>query len=226
MLEKEFLDVFEVHEARRQLKKKRVSLFLKLLFDKLMSVLLLVFLSPIFLILAIFIKLEDGGPIFYRQERVTTNGRLFKIFKFRTMVMNADKIGSLVTKQNDSRITKIGAKIRDYRLDEIPQLINILLGDMSFVGTRPEVVKYVLSYTDEMKTTLLLPAGVTSLSSIQFKDEDTIIEEFMKQGETVDDIYIHRILPKKMIPNIKYINSFNFFSDIKIMLMTVISVIR
>lgn len=226
MLEKEFLDVFEVHEARRQLNERKVSLFLKILFDKIVSILLLILLSPVFLVLGILIKLEDGGPVFYRQERVTTNGKIFKIFKFRTMVMNADKLGSLVTTQNDARITNIGAKIRDYRLDEIPQLLNVLVGDMSFVGTRPEVRKYVEAYTNEMKTTLLLPAGVTSLSSIRFKDEDAIIERFTSQGESVDDVYIHRILPEKMQPNIDYVHSFSFLSDMKIMLLTVISVIK
>lgn len=226
MLKKDFLNVLEVNEARKHLEKKKMSLVLKRIFDIVGSVMLLVLLSPVFLVLFIGIKVEDGGPVFYRQERVTTNGRLFKIFKFRTMVMNADKIGSLVTTQNDPRITKIGSKIRDYRLDEIPQLINVLKGEMSFVGTRPEVLKYVEAYSDKMKTTLLLPAGVTSLSSIRFKDEDEIIEKFTSQGETIDDIYINRILPEKMKLNIEYIHSFNFLSDIKIMLLTVISVIK
>ncbi|WP_161979003.1 sugar transferase [Streptococcus sp. S784/96/1] len=226
MLKKDFLNVREVNEARKHLEKKKMSLVLKRIFDIVASVMLLVLLSPVFFVLFIGIKVEDGGPVFYRQERVTTNGKLFRIFKFRTMVMNADKMGSLVTTQNDSRITKIGSKIRDYRLDEIPQLINVLKGEMSFVGTRPEVLKYVEAYSDEMKTTLLLPAGVTSLSSICFKDEDEMIEKFTSQGENIDDIYINRILPEKMKLNVEYIHSFNFLSDIKIMLLTVISVIK
>lgn len=226
MLESDFLDTIEVQEIRKYLEKKKVSLFFKRMFDLIFSILLLLFLLPIFVLLAIGIKLEDGGSVFYRQDRVTKNGRLFKIFKFRTMVVNTDKIGTLVTVQKDNRITKIGSRIRKYRLDELPQLLNIVIGDMSFVGTRPEVVKYVKAYTNEMKTTLLLPAGVTSLSSIEFKDEDTIIEKYTKLGEDVDDIYIHRILPQKMISNIAYIHHFNFLSDIKIMLLTIIKVVK
>ncbi|MTB64721.1 sugar transferase [Streptococcus sp. zg-86] len=226
MLNKDFLDSQVVRQKKEELERKKFSLASKFLFDKFVSMILLCILSPIFLILAVLIKLEDGGSVFYRQERVTTNGRIFKIFKFRTMIENADKKGSLVTLQNDSRITRIGSFIRNYRLDEIPQLINVLIGDMSFVGTRPEVVKYVEQYAEEMKTTLLLPAGVTSLASIEFKDEDKLIKQYMTEGMEVDEIYVTKILPKKMIPNIAYINSFSIFEDIKIMIRTVIAVLK
>ncbi|MCK1215798.1 sugar transferase [Streptococcus uberis] len=187
---------------------------------------MLILLSPIFLILSILIKMEDGGPVFYRQERVTKYGKIFLIYKFRTMVNNADKIGSLVTTKNDQRITKIGSFIRKNRLDEIPQLLNILEGDMSFVGARPEVLKYVNKYSDEMKITLLLPAGVTSRSSIDFKDEEELLLKHAKTGLSIDEIYVNEILPIKMQKNIEYIYKFNFIEDIKIMVLTFISVIK
>ena len=150
----EFMKNEEVRKYYDILNKKRFSLILKRFFDIVMSMILLLILSPIFLVLAIWIKIDSQGPVFYRQERVTQYGKIFRIFKFRTMISNADQIGALVTTQNDTRITKVGEKIRKCRLDEIPQLINILIGDMSFVGTRPEVRKYVDAYTDEMKATL------------------------------------------------------------------------
>ncbi len=205
---------------------KKVQLFLKRVFDFIVSAILLVLFSPILLIMAILIKIDSKGPVFYRQERITQYGKTFKIFKFRTMVQNADKIGSLVTIGEDPRITKIGKKIRKYRIDEIPQLINVLIGDMSFVGTRPEVKKYVDCYTEEMKATLLLPAGVTSKASIEYKDEDKIIDTYLAKGEKVDDIYINRVLPEKMKWNLEYIEKFNIGKDIKIMIDTVIKVLK
>lgn len=203
------------------LNKKRFSLLLKRIFDIIMSFLLCVLLSPVFVTIAIWIKLDSNGPVFYRQKRITQYGKEFKIFKFRTMAVNADKIGSLITTQNDSRITKVGKKIRKCRLDEIPQLFNILSGDMSFVGTRPEVKKYVEQYTDEMKATLLLPAGVTSLASINYKDEDEIISKYVNQFHSVDEIYIKKVLPEKMKYNLEYINQFKLIYDIKICIKTI-----
>lgn len=202
--------------------KKRFSLMLKRFFDIIMSLLLLIVLLPVFLILAIWIKLDSQGTVFYRQERITQYGRTFRIFKFRTMVSNADKIGTLVTTQNDSRITRVGEKIRKCRLDEIPQLINILKGDMSFVGTRPEVQKYVDAYTDEMKATLLLPAGVTSLASLKYRDEDEIISQETDKGKTVDQAYIEDVLPEKMKFNLEYLNNFNILKDVNLCVRTVI----
>ena len=202
--------------------KKRFSLMLKRFFDIIMSLLLLIVLSPAFLILAIWIKVDSQGTVFYRQERITQYGRTFRIFKFRTMVSNADKIGTLVTTQNDSRITRVGEKIRKCRLDEIPQLINILKGDMSFVGTRPEVQKYVDAYTDEMKATLLLPAGVTSLASLKYRDEDEIISQETDKGKTVDQAYIEDVLPEKMKFNLEYLDTFNILKDVNLCVKTVI----
>lgn len=218
----EFMRNDEVKKYYDILIKKRFSLMLKRFFDIIMSLLLLIVLSPVFLILAIWIKADSKGTVFYRQERITQYGRTFRIFKFRTMVSNADKIGTLVTTQNDSRITRVGEKIRKCRLDEIPQLINILKGDMSFVGTRPEVQKYVDAYTDEMKATLLLPAGVTSLASLKYRDEDEIISQETDKGKTVDQAYIEDVLPEKMKFNLEYLDTFNILKDVNLCVKTVI----
>lgn len=203
------------------LQKKTGSLLLKRIFDIVASFLMLLLLSPFFLILAIAIKIDSPGPVFYRQVRITQYGREFRIFKFRTMVNNADKIGSLVTVGNDSRITKVGSFIRACRLDEISQLINVLLGDMTFVGTRPEVPKYVAAYTPEMMATLLLPAGITSLASIRYKDE----AELLDKAEDVDKAYIEKVLPGKMQYNLEDLLQFSFWTDIKTMFRTVLAVL-
>lgn len=199
------------------LKEKSCSLFFKRVFDIILSALMLIILSPVFLILAIVIKLDSNGPVFYRQTRVTTYGKEFKIYKFRTMVQNADKIGTQVTVSKDSRITKVGAFLRKYRLDEISQLIDVFRGTMTFVGVRPEVPKYVEHYTDEMLATLLLPAGITSKTSIYYKDENELLES----AEDADSTYINEILPAKMKYNLNGLLEFGFLNDIKIMFMTV-----
>ena len=202
--------------------KKRLSLVFKRIFDIIFSVLtLIILLIPIFII-SIAIKLDSKGSVFYRQERVTRYGKKFKIFKFRTIVANADKIGTLVTVKSDSRITKVGKFLRKYRLDEFPQIFNIFLGDMSFVGTRPEVPRYVSAYTDEMKATLLLPAGVTSIASITYKDEDQLLQN----AQNIDEVYINEVLPGKMAWNLKSIKEFSFLQDIKTMIDTVLAVLR
>lgn len=203
------------------LKKRTGSLIMKRIFDIVMSLLLLMILSPVFLVVPIWIKLDSKGPVFFRQVRVTTYGKQFRIFKFRTMCENAEKKGSLVTVGNDSRITKVGEKIRHCRLDEIPQLLNVLAGDMTFVGTRPEVVKYVNAYSDEMYATLLLPAGITSVASIQYKDED----EILSKAKDPDDAYIHEVLPDKMKYNLASIENFSFLNEIKTMANTLKAVI-
>ena len=165
---------------------------------------------------------DSQGPVFYRQERVTQYGKIFRIFKFRTMISNADQIGALVTTQNDTRITKVGEKIRKCRLDEIPQLINILIGDMSFVGTRPEVRKYVDAYTDEMKATLLLPAGVTSSASISYRDEDEVISKYVDNKHSIDDVYIEKILPEKMKYNLNYFYKYTLAKDLILCVKTIL----
>lgn len=216
----------EVKKYYEILKKKRISLFVKRIFDIIVSLTLLVLLSPIIVFVAICIKLDSPGGVFYRQKRITTYGKEFRIFKFRTMVQNADQLGSAVTLQDDPRISRVGKKIRKLRIDEIPQLLNVLIGDMSFVGTRPEVEKYVSRYSNEMFATLLMPAGITSTSSIKYKDEDEVISKYVALGESVDEIYVNRILPEKMKYNLEYIENFSFISDIKIMINTAIQVLK
>ena len=215
-----------VKKYREEIEKRRVSLFLKLFLDKVLALILLIPLSPIILAIAIWIKLDSEGPVFYRQERITTYGRPFRIFKFRTMVKDADKLGAAVTEHNDPRISRAGDKLRKVRLDELPQLFNVLLGDMSFVGVRPEVAKYVNRYTDEMNATLLLPAGITSPASIEYKDEDKVIEKFKGTGRSIDDIYIEEVLPDKMKYNLAYLKNFSIVNDIKIMIQTALAVIK
>ena len=215
-----------VKKYREEINKRKISLFLKLFLDKILALILLIPLSPIILAIAIWIKLDSEGPVFYRQERITTYGRPFRIFKFRTMVKDADELGAAVTEHNDPRISRAGDKLRKVRLDELPQLFNVLLGDMSFVGVRPEVAKYVNRYTDEMNATLLLPAGITSPASIEYKDEDEVIEKFKGTGRSIDDIYIEEVLPDKMKYNLEYIKNFSIVNDIKIMIQTALAVIK
>lgn len=210
----------EVREYYDILKKKQVSLFFKRAFDIVVSLIMLIILSPVFLILALAIKIDSPGPVFYRQERVTQYGRHFRIFKFRSMVNNADKSGTAVTVKDDCRITRTGRFIRKFRLDEISQLIDVLRGTMTFVGTRPEVPKYVEHYTPEMMATLLLPAGVTSLASIYYKDE----AELLDAADDPNRTYIEEVLPGKMEYNLREIREFGFFRDIKEMVMTVLAV--
>ena len=206
--------------------KRKNAIVRKRIMDVFLSFVLTVLLSPVMLAIALAIKAEDGGPVFYRQERITTYGRKFRIFKFRTLVTDADKRGPLITGKSDDRITKMGHKLRKCRLDELPQLLNILAGEMSFVGTRPEVERYVDCYTDEMMATLLLPAGVTSMASMAYKDEDTVMAHYLEKGETVDDVYVRRILPKKMRYNLEYLKSVGIMEDLKIMVKTVLEVLR
>ena len=210
----------QVREYYDILSKKRGSLLCKRLFDIGVSAVMLVLLSPVFLVLAVVIKLDSPGPVFYRQVRLTQYGKPFRIFKFRTMVQGADK-GSQVTVGGDSRITRVGRVIRKCRLDEIGQLLDVFRGTMTFVGTRPEVPKYAASYTPEMLATFLLPAGVTSLTSIYYKDE----ERLLNGAEDSDRVYVKKILPGKMRYNLEGIRSFGFFKDIKIMGMTFLAML-
>lgn len=211
-------------EVRRYydiLKKHGLGLFFKRVFDIFVSFVMLLLLSWLFLILAVAIKSDSRGPVFFRQERVTRYGKRFRIFKFRTMVNNAEKLGSQVTSHNDVRVTRVGKFLRKFRLDEIPQLIDIFRGTMTFVGTRPEVPKFVDKYTPEMYATLLLPAGVTSLASIYYKDE----AELLESAENADETYTEKILPEKMRYNLKAIEDFGFWRDLGVMVKTVLAVL-
>lgn len=217
----EFMRTDEVKEYYDILQTKKVSLTLKRIFDIIVALILLIILFIPMIIIAIIIKMDSEGPVFYRQERITRYGKKFKIHKFRTMVSNADKIGTAVTTNNDARITKIGSKLRNLRLDEVPQLIDVLQGNMSFVGTRPEATKYVERYSNEMNATLLMPAGITSEASIRYKDEAKLLEK----AEYADIVYMEDILPKKMEYNLKSIKEFNFMEDVKTLFRTVFAVL-
>lgn len=217
----EFMRCAEVREYYDILSKKKISLVLKRVFDIVVGIgVLAVTAIPMFVI-GIKIGTESRGGVFFRQERVTTYGKKFKIHKFRTMVANADQMGSAVTVSGDSRITPTGAFLRKYRLDELPQVFDILSGNMSFVGTRPEVVKYVEQYTNEMRATLLLPAGITSNASIKYKDEADLLNE----AEDVDEIYLTKVLPEKMKYNLDSIKNFSFIGELATMIKTVFAVL-
>lgn len=216
----EFMQNEEVKAYYDILAKRKGHLLFKRMFDLLVASILLIICAPIMLILAIGIKIDSRGPVFFRQVRITQYGKEFRIFKFRTMVVDAEKIGTQVTVGNDPRITKVGHLIRKTRLDEIPQLLNILKGEMSFVGTRPEVPKYVKQYRPEMMATLLMPAGITSKASIEFKDEEKILHGV----DDVDKVYVEEILPIKMIYNIAYIKKFTAWSDSRLMIDTALAV--
>ena len=215
-----FMKCPEVRPYWEVLNRKRGQLILKRVFDLVVGIILLIFLAIPMAIIAWMIKREDQGPVFYRQERVTTYGKHFRIHKFRTMVVNADKIGTTVTGGNDSRITKVGRKIRRLRLDELPQVFDVILGDMSFVGTRPEAVKYVERYKPEYNATLLMPAGITSEASIRYKDEDRLLNA----ADDVDEVYVNEVLPAKMKWNLESIHRFRFLREILTMFRTVLAV--
>lgn len=217
----EFMRTNEVRPYYDVLKKKKLSLVLKRMLDLIGGLILLVLLAIPMAVIAVMIKLDSEGPVFYRQERITTYGKHFKIHKFRTMVSNADKIGTAVTVGNDSRITKVGVMLRGCRLDELPQVFDLISGNMSFVGTRPEAVKYVEKYKPEYLATLLLPSGITSEASIRYKDE----AELLDAAEDVDKVYVEDVLPGKMIYNLQSIKEFSFISEIKTMFRTVFAVL-
>lgn len=209
---RQYYDVLNAH---------RVSLFWKRLTDVVLAALLLIVLSPLFLLLALWVACDSRGPIFFRQERVTAYGKIFRMLKFRSMVVGAEGLGTSVTLAEDGRITRAGKILRRFRLDELPQLWNVLTGDMSFVGTRPEVEKYVRCYTEEMRATLLLPAGITSQASIRYRDEDRLLQS----AQDAEAIYIERILPQKMQFNLRDLAHFSLRGELKTMVQTVLAVL-
>ncbi len=217
-----FMRCKEVKEYYDILAKKKWSLKLKRVFDVIAGVGVLMIAAIPMVIISLKIVIESPGGVFYRQERITTYGKKFRIHKFRTMVANADKIGSTVTVSNDHRITSTGTFLRKYRLDELPQVFDVLAGNMSFVGTRPEATKYVKKYTKEMRATLLLPAGITSEASIQYKDEAKLLDS----ADDIDKVYLEQVLPEKMKYNLDSIRKFSFFKDIKTMARTLLAVVR
>ena len=214
----------EVRKYYNILMKHSMWLKVKRAFDVVVAGIMLAVLIIPMGIIALAIRLNSPGPVFFRQARVTQYGKIFRIYKFRTMVDNASKLGAAVTVDNDSRITKVGAFLRKYRMDEFPQLFNILAGDMTLVGTRPEVPKYVKKYTKEMYATLLLPAGLTSRTSIAYKDEDKLLGEAVDE-ESTDNIYINEVLPAKMRYNLESMKHFGVQADASVLWDTFTSVV-
>lgn len=213
--------VFQQEEVRPYydlLAKKQFQLVLKRILDVLMALVLCLLLSPFLLVTALAIKLDSPGPVLYRQERVTQYGRHFYIYKFRTMVANADKIGAAVTKSDDVRITRVGKVLRRLHFDEFSQLFNVLRGDMTFVGVRPEVPKFVARYTPEMWATLLLPAGLTSRCSIAYRNENDKLEGV----EDPEKVYIEEILPDKMHINLREMRHFSLVREAKVLFDTIL----
>ena len=217
----DFMRVPEVRPYYDVLKKKQFSLLLKRIFDFVTAILLFLILAIPMVMIAIWIKLDSEGPVFYRQKRVTTYGKHFRIHKFRTMINNAEKIGTAVTVRGDARITKVGQKLRNLRLDELPQIFDVLEGTMSFVGTRPEAVKYVEQYQPEYYATLLLPAGITSEAAIRYKDEAKLLDA----ADDVDKVYVEQVLPQKMKWNLETLHHFSVLRDIATMFRTVFAVL-
>ncbi|WP_275045290.1 sugar transferase [Haemophilus haemolyticus] len=191
-------------------------------FDFILSLVGLVVLAPIFIILAIWIKIDSKGPIFYKQVRVGQNGIDFGLFKFRSMIVDADKNGLITVGGQDPRITRSGYFIRKYKLDELPQLINVLLGDMSLVGPRPEVRKYVDLYTDEQQKVLSVKPGITDYASIEYMDENEILGKSSDPEKT----YIEEIMTEKIKYNIKYIQNKNVSEYFKIIFLTLLKIVR
>lgn len=216
----EFMKTPEVRPYWEILWKKRWQLEAKRIFDFVVGILMLVILAIPMIVISIWIKLDSKGPVLYRQERVTTYGKHFRIHKFRTMVCDADRIGTAVTVENDSRITGAGTKLRHLRLDELPQVLDVISGNMSFVGTRPEAVKYVEQYQPEFNATLLMPAGITSEASIRYKDEEKLLDG----ASDVDEAYVNQVLPAKMVWNLESIRRFRFLREILTMIRTMAAV--
>lgn len=217
-----FMQTEEVRPYYESLCKHRTGLRLKRILDLLIAVLLFILLFPILLLIGVLVGVTSPGGVFFCQERITAYGRPFRIIKFRTMVPDAEKKGTQVTTKGDCRITAVGRFLRKVRLDELPQLVNIIKGDMSIVGTRPEVPRYVERYTKEMYATLLLPAGVTSAASIQYKDE----EKLLADAANADKVYVEQVLPEKMRYNLAYLNHFSPATDAKLMIQTVCAVLK
>ena len=217
----DFMQCEEIRAYYDVLSKKRAALVCKRVFDVLAAAVLLILLAIPMGVIALLIKLDSPGPVFFRQERVTTYGKTFRIHKFRTMVNHADKMGTAVTVGGDSRITKIGAKLRSCRLDELTQVLDVLAGDMSFVGTRPEATKSVAAYRPEYYATLLLPAGITSEASIRYKDE----AKLLNAAEDVDRVYMEKVLPGKMEYNLRSIREFSLRTELGTMFRTVTAVL-
>ena len=216
LMQKQTMDIEEI------LSKRRGRLALKRAMDIALSGAALFVLWPVFAIIALAIKVDDPGPVFYRQVRVGRGGKLFRIFKFRSMVVDADKKGLAITVGRDSRITRVGAFLRRTKLDELAQLINVFIGQMSFVGPRPEVEQYVKLYTPYQRQVLLVRPGITDYASIAYRNEN----DLLAGASDPQKMYIEEIMPAKLELNMKYLREISPLADIKLILATVAAVVR
>lgn len=196
--------------------------FTKITFDKLVSLLGIIILLPLLIIISILIKLDSKGPIIFKQVRVGKNEKIFEIYKFRTMVTDAERLGKQITVGHDPRITRVGYFLRKFKLDELPQLLNVLKGDMSFVGPRPEVPRYTQLYNEEQKKVLTVRPGITDYASIKYRNEN----EILAKSEDPEKTYIEVIMPDKLKLNLKYIEEQSLWLDIKIIFMTLYKIIK
>lgn len=216
------VETISPEEVDELLRNRKFQLILKRLFDIIFSFLGLLFLLPVFLIIAVAIKLDSKGSVFFKQKRVGKGGKEFKIYKFRTMVEDAEKKGMRITVDGDKRITKLGYFLRKYKIDELPQLINVLLGDMSFVGPRPEVPKYVAMYDEDQRSILRIRPGITDIASIEYRDENSLLVKSNSPEET----YIKEIMPRKIKLNIEYLKRMSIVYDIKLIFRTILVVVK
>lgn len=216
------VETISPEEVDELLRNRKFQLILKRLFDIIFSFLGLLFLLPVFLIIAVAIKLDSKGSVFFKQIRVGKDGKEFKIYKFRTMVEDAEKKGMRITVDGDKRITKLGYFLRKYKIDELPQLINVLLGDMSFVGPRPEVPKYVAMYDEDQRSILRIRPGITDIASIEYRDENSLLVKSNNPEET----YIREIMPRKIKLNIEYLKRMSIVYDIKLIFRTILVVVK
>lgn len=216
MTEEQRMDIADV------LKRRRGRLALKRVMDIAISGAALCVLWPVLLLIALAIVIDDPGPVFYRQVRVGRGGKEFRIFKFRTMVVDADKKGLQITVGRDSRITRVGAFLRKTKLDELAQLLNVFLGQMSFVGPRPEVPRYVAMYTPYQRQVLLVRPGITDYASIAYRNEN----DLLAGAEDPERMYVEEIMPAKLELNMKYLRRVSPLEDIRLILATIAAVIR
>ncbi len=216
MTEEQRMDIADV------LKRRRGRLALKRVMDIVISGAALCVLWPVLLLIALAIVIDDPGPVFYRQVRVGRGGKEFRIFKFRTMVVDADKKGLQITVGRDSRITRMGALLRKTKLDELAQLLNVFLGQMSFVGPRPEVPRYVAMYTPYQRQVLLVRPGITDYASIAYRNEN----DLLAGAEDPERMYVEEIMPAKLELNMKYLRRVSPLEDIRLILATIAAVIR
>ncbi|MCF6465102.1 hypothetical protein C3E90_04260 [Clostridium sp. Cult2] len=222
LVKKDSKEILLPKEIDEILEKRKIQLVFKRMFDILVSFIGLLILLPAFIVIAIVIKLGSKGTVFFRQIRVGKDGKEFMIFKFRTMIIDAEKKGMQLTVDGDNRITKSGHFLRKSKVDELPQLINVLIGDMSFVGPRPEVPKYVAMYDENQRCILKIRPGITDIASIEYKDEDLILA----QSKNPEETYINEIMPKKIKLNVKYIENMSIAYDIRLIIETIFKVIK